>query len=58
MFYQYNLIRAHPIDEKNVKTHQNIDFLRKLQILVFHKKFTSKATFFSLADFIDCERIL
>ena len=51
MFYQYNLIRAHPIDEKNVKIHQNSDFIRKLQVWDFHKKFASKAIFFSLADF-------
>ena len=50
LYHRYSVM-AHPIVEQNVKIHQYTDFMRKLQILVFRKKFSSKATFFSLANF-------
>ena len=56
MSYHWYSVRAHPIDEQNVKIHQYIDSMRKLQIWVFYKNFPSKAIFFSKCDFRGCER--
>ena len=51
MFYDWYSIRAHPIDEKNVKIHQNSDFIRNSKFEISIKSLLQKQYFFSLADF-------